>query len=177
MPLPTKINFGLGSVAEGVKNATFSTFLLFFYTQVAGLSGSLAGTAIALALVVDAITDPLIGNISDNFRSKWGRRHPFMYIAPLPMALCFILLFQPPDTTAQTPLFLWMLTFAIGVRTAMTFFMIPSNSLVAELTSNYDERTSLMSFRVLSGWIGALLAIQAGYLYFLPRLPKVWMVV
>ena len=77
-------------------NAAFNTFLLFYYNAVLGLSGTLSGAAIFLALCVDAVTDPLVGSISDNFHSRWGRRHPFMYAAPLPMAACFFLLFNPP---------------------------------------------------------------------------------
>ena len=164
--LPTKVVYGIGTVSDGVKNTSFTAFLLFFYTQVAGLSGSLAGLVILLALIVDAVTDPLIGNISDNFRSRYGRRHPFMYAAAIPMAVCFVLLFSPPRDMNEVQLFAWMLAFAIGVRVSMTLYAIPSAALVAEMTSNYDERTSLVSFRVLSGWIGGLATAQMGYLYF-----------
>ena len=166
VPRSTRILFGAGSVAEGVKNTTFNMFLLFFYTQVAGLSGSLAGTAILIALIVDAITDPLIGNISDNIRTRWGRRHPFMYSAAIPMAACFVLLFHPPADASQAELFAWMLTFAIGVRFSMTFYVVPSNSLVPEMTPIYDERTSLLSFRALFGWLGGIAMAQLGFLYF-----------
>ena len=166
VPLRTRILFGSGSIADGVKNATFNTFLLFFYTQVAGLSGSLAGTAILLALVVDAITDPLIGSISDNVKTRWGRRHPFMYAAAPPMALCFVLLFHPPEGLSQAGLFTWMLAFAVGVRFSMTFYLVPSNSLVPEMTPVYDERTSILSFRALAGWVGAIVITQVGYLFF-----------
>jgi len=164
--LPTRILFGVGSASEGVKNTTFNTFLLFFYTQVAGLSGSLAGGAIFVALLVDAVTDPLLGSISDNFRSRWGRRHPFIYFSALPMAACFVLLFNPPQEADQTGLFLWMLSCTIGVRVAMTFYAVPSAALVAEMTPNYDERTSLVSFRVLFAWIGGIATAQVGYLVF-----------
>ena len=162
----TRILFGAGSVADGVKNTTFNMFLLFFYTQVAGLSGSLAGTAILIALIIDAITDPLIGSISDNIRTRWGRRHPFMYAAALPMAFCFVMLFHPPDDLSQAGLFAWMLTFAVGVRFAMTFYLVPSNSLVPEMTPIYDERTSILSFRTLFGWLGGIAMAQLGFLYF-----------
>ncbi len=166
VPLRTRILFGAGSVADGVKNTTFNMFLLFFYTQVAGLSGSLAGTAILVALIIDAITDPLIGSFSDNVRTRWGRRHPFMYAAALPMAACFVLLFHPPGDMSQAGLFAWMLTFAVGVRFSMTFYLVPSNSLVPEMTPIYDERTSILSFRTLFGWLGGVAMAQLGFLYF-----------
>ena len=164
--LPTRILYGTGSVADGVKNTTFNTFLLFFYTQVVGLSGSMAGAAIFIALLVDAVTDPLLGSISDNFRSRWGRRHPFIYASAAPMALCFIALFNPPEVASQTSLFLWMLAFTVGVRVSMTLYAVPSSALVAEMTPVYDERTSLVSFRVLFGWIGGIVTVQVGYLVF-----------
>ena len=165
--LQTRVLFGLGSVADGVKNNAFTFFLLFYYTQVLGLSGTLAGAVILIALVFDAVSDPLIGSLSDNFASPWGRRHPFMYGAALPMTLCFLALFHPPDGLGQAGLFVWMLCFAIGVRVSMTFYSIPSTALIAEMTDNYDERTSIVSFRVLSGWIGGLTALQLAYLVFM----------
>ncbi len=166
LPLHTKIAFGAGTISDGVKNTSFNTFLLFFYTQVVGLSGSAAGTVILLALIVDAVTDPLVGHISDHFQSRWGRRHPFMYAAALPMGVCFVLLFNPPADASTTMQFAWMLVFTIGVRVAMTFYAVPSSSLTAELTDDYDERTGLVSFRILAGWLGGLAAAQVGYLVF-----------
>ena len=166
LPLTTKITYGAGTISDGVKNTSFNTFLLFFYTQVVGLSGTAAGLVIFLALIVDAVTDPLVGHVSDHLRSRWGRRHPLMYAAALPMAVCFFLLFSPPDAFDKTGQFVWMLTFTIGVRVSMTFYSVPSASLVAEITEDYDERTSLVSFRILAGWIGGLAVAQAGYLVF-----------
>jgi len=164
--LSTKLLFGYGSVAEGTKATAFNVFLLFYYNQVLGLPGTLCGAAIFLALCVDAITDPLMGAVSDNFRSRWGRRHPFMYAAGLPMALCFFLLFNPPSGLGETALFAWLTVFAVGVRVSMTLYAIPSSAMLPELTSNYDERTSLVSFRFLFGWLGGLAVAQIGYLHF-----------
>ena len=74
--LSTKLFYGLGSVAYGVKDNGFSAFLLLFYNQVLGLPAPWVGAAIGIALVVDSVLDPVIGQISDNWRSRWGRRHP-----------------------------------------------------------------------------------------------------
>lgn len=165
VPLSTKLYYGIGSISEGTKNVAFNVFLLFYYNHVLGLSGTLSGAAIFIALCVDAITDPLVGSISDNFHSRWGRRHPFMYAAALPMGACLFLLFSPP-ALGETGLFLWLCAFAVGVRVSMTLYTIPSNSLVPEITSHYHERTSLVSHRFLFGWFGGLTAAQLGYLYF-----------
>jgi len=164
--LKTKFFFGLGAMAEGTKAAAFNVFLLFYYNQVLGVSGTLTGAAIFIALLVDAITDPLIGSLSDSFHSRWGRRHPFMYSAPLPMAICFVLLFNPPPGLSQSGYFFWLLTWAIGVRASMTLYSVPSAAMLPEMTAHYDERTSLVSYRFLFGLIGAVLIAQIGYLHF-----------
>ena len=166
VPLRTRLLFGTGSVAEGTKNTAFNVFLLFYYNQVLGVSGTLAGAAIFIALCVDAITDPLIGSLSDHTHSRWGRRHPYMYAAALPMALCFFLLFNPPGGLSSTALFFWMTLFAVGVRVSMTLYSIPSGSMVPEMTSHYDERTSLMSIRFSFGFLGGLASSLLGYLVF-----------
>ena len=168
----TRCFYGSGSVSEGIKSTAFNAFLLFYYNQVLGLPGTLAGLAILLTLVVDAVTDPLVGSISDNFHSRWGRRHPFMYAAPLPMAACFFLLFNPPTSLEQTQLFLWLTGFAVLVRVSMTLYSIPSNSLVAEMTPHYDERTSLVSYRFFFGWAGAIAMYQLALRVFLAETPE-----
>ena len=70
------VAFGVGQVAEGVKNQAFNVFVLFYYQQIVGIPGSLAGLALAIALVFDAISDPLAGVVSDRLKTRWGRRHP-----------------------------------------------------------------------------------------------------
>ncbi len=164
--LATKLLFGSGSVAEGTKTTAFNVFLLFYYNQVLGVPGTWTGAAIFLALCVDALTDPLVGSLSDNLHSRWGRRHPFMYAAALPMAVSFYLLFNPPHTLDSVGLFIWLTVFAVCVRVSMTLYQIPSSSMIPELTENYDERTSVVSYRFLFGWLGGLFVAQLGYLYF-----------
>lgn len=161
----TRIAYGIGQMAEGTKTVGFDTFLLFYYNQVLGLPGSLAGTAILCALCVDAVTDPLVGSVSDGARSRFGRRHPFMYASALPMAFCFIMLFNPPSLSAAGT-FAWLLTFAVGVRVSMTLYSVPSNAMLAELTTDYDERTGIASLRTLFFWLGSLLVGLLGYLFF-----------
>ena len=95
--LATKLTYGFGAVAYGIKDNGFAYFLLLFYGTVVGLEPALAGTALLIALVFDSLSDPVVGYWSDNTRSRWGRRHPFMYAAAIPVALCYSLLWQPPD--------------------------------------------------------------------------------
>ena len=88
-PLPwrLKLMHGFGAVAFGVKDGGFSFFLLPFYNLVLGVDAGIVGAALATALVVDALADPLIGHLSDRTYTRWGRRLPWLYLAPIPLAL------------------------------------------------------------------------------------------
>ena len=85
----TKFYYGFGSISFGIKNNGFSYFVLFVYSSVLGLPAWMTGLALNLVLIADAITDPLVGYYSDRTRSRWGRRHPFMYAAALPVAITY----------------------------------------------------------------------------------------
>jgi Na+/melibiose symporter-like transporter len=154
LSIGVKSAYGFGSVAYGVNNVGFDYFLLLFYSQVIGLDARLVGVAIIVALVFDAISDPIVGYWSDNFRSRWGRRHPFMLAAAAPAALSYFLLWNPPQGWSQTGIFWYLLLLAVVIRTAMTFFETPSAALAPELTGDYDERSTLLSYRSYFGWTG-----------------------
>ena len=143
----TKLAYGFGSVAFGIKDQGFNYFLLLFYSQVIGLDARLVGLAITTALVLDAISDPVVGYWSDNLRSRWGRRHPFMYASAIPVALTFFMLWNPPVGWSETALFWYLLSLAVVIRTFITFYETPSSALAPELTSDYDQRSSLLSLR------------------------------
>lgn len=164
----SKLSFGLGSAAEGIKNVAFSLFLLFFYVQVHGLSASLAGAALFIALCFDAISDPVAGYISDAWRSKWGRRHPFMYSAAIPLAVSFYFVFTPPEDLGQWALFAWLTGFTILTRGAMTLYFVPHIALGAEMSDDYEERTSIVSYRTAFSIIGSL-AVYASVGWFFPE--------
>ena len=153
--LGTKLFYGFGSVAFGVKDQGFSTFLLFFYNQVLGAPPQLVGRAIAIALFFDAFADPIVGQISDNLRTRWGRRHPFMYASAIPVAVAYFFLWNPPQLP-RGALFFYLVGIIIVVRTFITMYEIPSSALVAELTTDYNQRTSFLGFRYLFGWLGGL---------------------
>ena len=169
-----KINYSIGSVANGVKTDTFTFFLLFFYSNIIGLNPGLAGSAIFIALCIDAITDPLMGTISDRTNSSLGRRHPYMFISFIPMSLGYILLFAPRQgwEMSQTDLFLWMTVFTVLTRLGMTLFDIPHRAFGGEVTKDYQERTILMSWREAFGWIAGLSNAFLGYGIFFASTPE-----
>lgn len=154
--IPTKLLYGFGSVAFGVKDNGFRVFLVFFYNQVVGLPVMWVTVALAVALAVDSFVDPVVGQISDYWKSRWGRRHPFLYASAIPAALSFLLLWNPPFHLSQPLQLAWLVGTAIIVRTFITCFEIPSSAMTAELTEDYDERTRLISFRVWLAWWGGL---------------------
>ncbi len=150
----TKFTYGFGSIAYTVKDYGFG-FILIFYGAVLGVPPALTSLAIFIALMVDAVSDPVIGMWSDSLQSRWGRRHPFMYASALPVSIGVYLLFNPPADLRGADLFPYLLSLAILIRVSITLYEIPSLSLVAELTDNYDQRTSLVSYRTLLGAVGA----------------------
>lgn len=162
----TKLFYGIGQWAEGIKNAAFGLSLLFFYTQILGLSGSLAGLAIFIALCWDAVTDSIAGSISDNFRSRWGRRHPFMYASAIPLGVTFYLVYAPPSGLSRAGLFVWLLIFAMAVRTAMTLYHVPHMALGAELSEDYMERTSVVGYRIIFSTLGIMSSVIVSFALF-----------
>ncbi len=166
-PFITKLTHGFGSAAYGVKDGGFNYFFLIFYSQVIGLDARLAGLAVTIALVFDAISDPIVGYWSDNFRSRWGRRHPFMYAAAIPVTISFYLLWTPP-ALSQTALFFYVTILAILIRTFITFYETPSAALIPDLTRDYDERSSFLSFRYFFGWTGGNILTIAAFAFIFP---------
>ena len=115
LPVWLKLVHGLGSIAYGVKENDFSTFLLLFYNQVIGLDAGIVGIAIMVALIFDAFVDPVIGELTDRTRSRWGRRLPWLYIAPFPLAFAWMALWSPPEMSDAATV-AWLIGFAIIVR-------------------------------------------------------------
>jgi len=169
LPVRIKLAYGLGQAAEGIKNLAFELFLFFYFTQVLGLGGSLAGLALLIALLFDAVTDPLIGSLSDNLRHRWGRRHPLMYVAALPLAVTFYLCFTPPEGLGELGLFAWLTTFAVLVRASMTLYHVPHLALGAELSSDYQERTAIVGYRVMFAVLGALSLVIVSFKVFFTK--------
>ncbi len=177
-PVPTRARAvqGVGALPDVFLNFAVRTFLLLYYNQVLGLPAFYVSAALAVALVVDAVTDPLMGSWSDNFRSRLGRRHPFMYASALPLGVCLYLLFMPPDIApgpAREPLLLaWLTFFIIGARVAMTLFLVPWSAMFAEYTDDYRERSTIVSYRFLMAWIGGIAFSVGVYTWVFPSTPE-----
>ena len=169
-----KFLYASGAVANGVKNDAFTFFLLFFYSNVIGLTPGLASLAIFIALIVDAFTDPIMGVISDRTNHRLGRRHPYFLLGIIPMGLSYFMLFsiQLSWDLSQQYLFLWMLTFTILTRLGMTIFDVPHRSLGSEMSRSYTERTSVFAAREMFGWAGGLFNAFLAYTVFFKDTPE-----
>ncbi len=162
-----RVWYGVGQAAEGLKNEAYALFLLFYYTTVVGLSGTLAGQAILIALLFDAVTDPLIGAFSDRLQTRWGRRHPLLVAAALPLPFFFYLSFAPPPGLSQLELFGWLLAMTVLTRASMTLFHVPHLALGAELSTDYEERTGIVTLQMLFNRVGSGTAATLGLVVFL----------
>ena len=165
--LPMRLNLiqGFGAVAFGVKDNGFSFFLLIFYNQVLGMDARLVSLALLIALLVDAVVDPILGNLSDRTYTRWGRRLPWLYAAPIPLAFAWVIMWSPP--AGEAPSFAGLVVIAIAVRVLLSACEVPSISLVPEITDDYDERTTLFRYRALGGWLGGLSMMVLAYTVFM----------
>jgi GPH family glycoside/pentoside/hexuronide:cation symporter len=165
--LATKLFYGSGSIAFGVKDQGFGFLLLLYYNQVLGMPERWVGFGIMITLIADAFLDPIVGYVSDNLHTRWGRRHPLMYLSAIPVGVSYGLLWSPPSGLSHEQLFVYFVGVSILVRGFISLYEVPSASLVPELTTHYDERTSLLGFRYFFGWWGGLAMAIAAFQIFL----------
>ncbi len=152
--LGDKLAYGLGSCGPTAIQIYQVAFLLLFYTTVADLDPGLAGLALMLGRFWDAVTDPVMGNISDRTKSFLGRRRIYLVFGPIPLVLSFIALWTPPIGWSSGALFAYLLVADILFNTCMTVVGIPYSALGSELTTDYHERTRLMVFRMVFSMLG-----------------------
>lgn len=164
-----KWTYAIGNMPFSVKDAAYVNFVVFYYTQVQGLSGTLAGLAMFIALSWDAISDPIVGSWSDSLRTRWGRRHPLLVAGGFPTALMFLALFAPPGGLGEWGMFAWLLAVSILLRTFLTIYYIPFSAMGAELSTDYDERTVIAKARVTMGWLAGMLLPAIAFTVFFPE--------
>ena len=173
LPTSTRIAFGVGSASDSLHSISFTFFCFFYYVQVLEVPGTLVGLATGIVVLLDAVTDPLVGMLSDRLRSRLGRRHPLMFASALPLGFCFMALFAPPSGQSDAFLALWLFVFASGTRTALTFFSLPHLALGAELDPDRLGRTRTMSWHAAFLWVGGASCHFLGLTFFFdgPRAP------
>lgn len=160
VPVRTKVLYGVADTALNIKNASLTQFLLFFYVDIIQVGPALAGAAILAGKLWDAVTDPVMGYISDATGSRWGRRRPWIVASAVPMGVCYYLLFSPPDLS-PTAMALYLGGLSILLFTFVTMFATPYLAWGAELARDYHERTTVVQIRALFGVIGGVIGATA----------------
>jgi oligogalacturonide transporter len=159
-----KLGYGLGDVYGGGSGVLISFYYLYFLTDIIRINPSLAGTVILISKVYDAITDPFEGILSDRTRTRLGRRRPFLLAGTLLVFLSFFALFYPISLEAEMGRFVFVLLTYLFFSTIVSIVMLNYNALQAELTLDYNERTSLSTYRIffstLSSIISAVLPLE-----------------
>jgi GPH family glycoside/pentoside/hexuronide:cation symporter len=163
-----KVAFGIGASGEAATNWIFNALTFFFYNQILGLSGTLTAAAVTIGIASDAFTDPLMGSISDRWKSRLGRRHPFMFAAPLPLVITIYLIFNPPAEIGEWGLFAWFAVFTVLMRICSTLFAVPHLAMGAELSDDYFERSKIMSYNNVFTYIGVIVMHLAVWVFIFP---------
>ena len=168
VPITTKIFQAVGALPEALKNFAFSTFLLLYYNQILGLDAFKASVAIAMALIIDAAMDPLIGSFSDSLKARLGRRHMLMYLSAVPIGLGLYLVFSPPAGLSELPLLAWLFCTVVLTHASMSLFVVPWTALYAEFSEDYAERTTIVTWRYAIGLMGMLVFTVCTYHFIFP---------
>ncbi len=159
LTLPVKLGYGLAETGITAVQLFTQIYLLKFYTDIVGLMPSLAGIALAISVLWDAVSDPLMGNISDRTNSKWGRRRPYILVGGIFLSLSILMLFSPPSLNTQAGKFAYLLFSYLLVNTAMTVISVPHIALGGELTFERDARTAIFGWRLFFSNVGMLIGM------------------
>jgi GPH family glycoside/pentoside/hexuronide:cation symporter len=168
----TKLAFGAGDLGPAITANLLAFFLLYFFTNVAGLNAAWAGSILMIGKIVDVINDPIVGMLSDRTRSaKWGRRYPWMLYGAIPFGITFFLQWLVPQFSSNSATNQWALLgyyvlIAVLFNTFYTMVNLPYTALTPELTQDYNERTSLNSFRFAFSIGGSILSLLLALLIF-----------
>lgn len=171
LSLSTKLAYGAGDMGAGITATLLAFSLLIFLTNVAGLDPALAGRVLLIGKIWDAINDPIVGVLSDRTNSRWGRRHSWMIFSAIPFGVFFFLQWIVPRFSTnpemnQLVLFWYYVIVGILFNMAFTGVNLPYTALTAELTQDYNERTSLNSFRFAFSIGGSILSLGLGQVIF-----------
>ncbi|MFI4913130.1 MAG: MFS transporter [Sedimentisphaeraceae bacterium JB056] len=155
--------YGMGSLANCVMSSILFTLAMPIYNIGLGVSPVLVGMALSVPRFWDAVIDPFMGNLSDNTRTRWGRRRPYIFIGAVLTGICCAAIWRPPAFLNETGLFIYLLVTSIIFFTTFTVFTVPYAALGMELTTDYDERTSVMAYKTFFQSMSAALIMPFAY--------------
>jgi GPH family glycoside/pentoside/hexuronide:cation symporter len=161
LPVKVKLGYGVCDLGGNLFFTVIAFLLLNYLTDTVGIAAGLAGIVVMIGKIWDAITDPVVGFLSDRTESRWGRRRPYILFGSLPLFIAMIIMFTNPRMESQTLLFVWGVAAYCFLCLSYTLVNIPYSSLTPELTRDYHERTSLNGYRFGFAVIGTLLGAGA----------------
>ena len=161
LTLPVKLAYGAGDFGAGLTSQFLAFFLLIFLTDVAGMRPVIAGSVLAVGKIWDAANDPLVGMLSDRTKTRWGRRYPWIFLTAIPFGLSYFFIWIVPGFDNQWVQFAYYVAITTIFQVFFTTTNLPYTTLTAEMTQDYDERTSLTSFRLAFSVTGGILILVA----------------
>jgi len=161
LTIKQKLGFGIFDLGGNLFFTIMAFWVLNYLTDTVGIAASLVGTALMIGKVWDAVTDPLLGFITDRTLSRWGRRRGYLLFGAVPMCLAMFFLFTAPVYLPQSMHFVWAVAALIILNTAATIINVPYSSLTPELTSDYHEQSSLNGYRFGCAVFGTLIGAGA----------------
>lgn len=167
VPLKSRMGWGAGGLADNFIMNALGVLVMPIYNIALGMDPIKLGLAMFIPRIADAVTDPLMGSISDNTRTRWGRRRPYIVIGAILSAVLLPLLWMPPFAS-ENGMFIYLLVMASIYSLTYTLFVVPYTALGYELTDDYDERTRVLAWRMYIGLLGSL---TVPWLYKLCLLP------
>lgn len=156
---------------DGSQLIVVGGLLLLYYSQVLRAPVRLVSLALGVSLFADAFFDLVVAQISDNLRTRLGRRHPLMYASIIPVGLSFIALWSPPHGLSHHQLVLWLCVTVTLFRFSHSLYMVPSGALLPELARGYHDRTQMFGFRYMLGATGGAITAVLAYGLFLRKTP------
>lgn len=159
-PLPrfVKVGWGIGELGIAFYVGVTMAFFLFYLTEALNISPVWAGTALLIPRLWDAITDPLMGALSDRTRTRMGRRRPFLLVGAVVFGLTFWMVLSPPPVESEIGKVLYFTAMYVLVSTAYTIYDVPYSSMAAEMTGSFRERTNLVGYKMMAARLGIILS-------------------
>ena len=173
LPLTVLVSYAIAQFGLSAMNTLVNTQIPFFYVDTLKLPAALFGVVMLIGKLWDAITDPLMGHLTDNTRSRLGRRRPYFLVGAPLLGMFTFLLFSPPDGVTGTALFPWLLVTFLGAYTARTVFETPYQAMAPDLTPDYDQRTRVATWRVAIGNLGDMTGAVVPMVLLAVMLPQI----
>ncbi len=163
LPFRIKLGYGAGEFASSIFWITIAFWLMNYLTDEVGLPGTMAGAALMIGKIWDEVTDPAVGFLSDRTRSRWGRRRPWLLFGAIPFGLAYLVMFTNPGIESRPWLFVYITVAFILLCTTYTVTNVPYNSLIPELTKDFNDRSSLSGFKSIFAVFGTIAGAVAAY--------------